>query len=515
MWSLLPLLSLCAYAQEDEEKPEYKETTEIDFSAVGVEGSFAPPSPMKMHRSLAATPGGAQDIKFFRDRVEGGEIPHPSVFTPEGLFSEHDLPLTSERTCERLICTNTKAMAANLLVQDEVRYLAQLGFDSGLTEATFTPPPLNLVAVIDQSGSMSGTPLETVKESLREVAKQLGPSDQLSIILYGSGTFVHMPPTRGGLSSIDTAIDAIQSQGSTNMEAGMKLGFETARTTRRSFDGTTRVMLFTDERPNTGRTDAEGFMSIAEQGSADGIGMTTVGVGVQFGAELATKISSVRGGNLFFFPNVPSMRESFADKFDTMFVELAYDMELEVYPASGLKIAGVYGIPGDMLEWTQDGGIRLEIATLFLSRDAGAIYVSFSNGDSALPSKKFSRGAAVGSVQLSYDPRDGGRVAATQEFGLQSGIVDDGLRRGHLLVDEATALKKATALHHENNDQEGAYQIAHALASQFRDLDDPDMSKEVKLVLGIEKTLAHLSGRQGEDADLQASIDPITGLPRR
>jgi len=508
MWSLLPLLSLCAYAQEDEEDV-------IEFSGVDVEASFAAPRMMKMSRSFSATPGGAQDAKFFRDRVEDGEVPHPNVFTPEGLFSEHDLPLTSTQTCKRLICTNTKAIEASLLVQEDVRYLAQIGFDSGLTDATFTPPPLNLVAVIDQSGSMSGQPLETVKESLREVAKQLGPEDQLSIVLYGSGTYIHLNPTRGDAKGIETSIEQIQSQGSTNMEAGMQLGFDIARETRRSFDGTTRVMLFTDERPNTGRTDAEGFMGIAEQGSKDGIGMTTVGVGVQFGAELATKISSVRGGNLFFFPSVPSMKETFADKFDTMFVELAYDMKLQVQPSNGLKITGVYGIPGDLLEWTKDGAIELEVATLFLSRDAGAIYVSFGGDTDGLPSKKFEKGAAVGVVDLSYDPRDGGRVATTQDFGLQKGEVDDGLRRGHLLVDESTALKKATALHHENNDQEGAYQMVHALASRFRDLQDPDMSKEVKLVLALEKTLAHLSGHKGESPDLQASIDPITGLPRR
>ena len=39
-------------------------------------------------------------------------------------------------------------------------------------------------------------------------------------------------------------------------------------------------------------------MAIAH--SREGVGLTTIGVGVQFGAELATKISSVRGGNLYF-----------------------------------------------------------------------------------------------------------------------------------------------------------------------------------------------------------------------
>ena len=290
MWLLLSVvLSLSADAQETKEETEidFKEETEIDFEGVSVQGQLKVPSPMRIRSKFSATPGGAQDIGYFRDRVRDGEVPHPNVFTPEGLFSEHDLPLRSDGECRRLICTNAQAMEGRLLVQEDVRFLAQLGFDSGLSVEGFQPPPLNLVAVIDQSGSMSGRPLETVKASLLEVAKQLDEDDQLSIVLYGSGAFVHMEPTAGNLARIETAIATIQSQGSTNMEAGLKLGFDLAARTRQRFDGTTRVMLFTDERPNTGRVDPESFMGMAEAASKQGIGMTTVGVGVQFGAELA------------------------------------------------------------------------------------------------------------------------------------------------------------------------------------------------------------------------------------
>ena len=37
-----------------------------------------------------------------------------------------------------------------------------------------------------------------------------------------------------------------------------------------------------------------------------------------------------------------------------MVTELAYDMELTISPNRGFKLAGVYGIPGDMLQWEDD-----------------------------------------------------------------------------------------------------------------------------------------------------------------
>ena len=73
------------------------------------------------------------------------------------------------------------------------------------------------------------------------------------------------------------------------MEAGLKVGYETAFATAPAFRGNTRLMLFTDEQPNVGRTDADSFIGMAEAASRRGIGLTTIGVGVQFDATLATR----------------------------------------------------------------------------------------------------------------------------------------------------------------------------------------------------------------------------------
>ena len=179
----------------------------------------------------------------------------------------------------------------------------------------------------------------------------------------------------GQAKIVKTAVVAgITSAGSTNMEEGLAVGFQLASSHK--FAGTTRVMLFTDERPNVGNTDAKSFMGMARDASRAGVGMTTVGVGVQFGAELATAVSSVRGGNLFFFADVGKMQKKFEDEFDTMVTELAYDLKLEVKPGSGLKIAGVYGIPGKALKWQDGGAIAATLGAR--GRDGGAQHLARS-----------------------------------------------------------------------------------------------------------------------------------------
>ncbi len=477
----------------------------------------AAPIEMAADGDFGATPGGAKDISFFRDRVAAGEIPHPNVFTPEGLFSEHDLPLVAAKPCKQLFCVNGEAMEASLMVQPEVRYLAQLGFSSGLKQGEWKREPLNLIAVIDKSGSMSGQPLDLVKESLIQVISQLEADDQIGIVLYGDRVHGYLEPTKiADKKALTKTIQGIESAGSTNMEAGLLAGFEMARNSKKSFKGMTRVMLFTDERPNTGRTDADSFMGMAEAASKDGIGMTTIGVGVQFGAELASKISSVRGGNLFFFPDVAKMKQVFTDDFDTMMTELAYELELVVTPEKGMKIAGVYGIPGSVLEWTDDGSIKLHVQTIFLSRKKGAIYVAFApDGKDNLPEAKIAIGKWVGAVAVSYLQRgaDKRATASVNLARVDKDKASTGLVRGLMLVEQATVLKAAAAAHHEKNDQERAYQLVHALASTFRQTDDADLAVERTMVADLERTLAKLSGHAGEPDPKSGQPDQVTGLP--
>ncbi|MEM6991844.1 MAG: VWA domain-containing protein [Myxococcota bacterium] len=483
-------------------------TTVYEFADVGVAGEM-----------MSATPGGAQDIAYFRDRVSAGEIPNPEVFTPEGLFSEHDLPLAKRGRCRALLCIEGEATEGRLLAQPDVRFIGQLGFSTNIDAAKFLRAPTNLVAVVDKSGSMTDV-LPLVQESLREVVNQLGPRDQLSIVLYGEIARPVLRPTRAdasGKERMRRVIDQIQSGGSTAMEDGMQTGFRIARRSGRGFAGQSRLMLFTDERPNVGATDRHSFMAMARNASRAGIGMTTVGVGVQFGAELATAVSSVRGGNLFFFPDADEMTRVFEEDFDTMVSELAHDLRLRVTAAPGMKLAGLYGIPGDMLRWTRDGALEVEISTVFLSRRAGAIYVAVApSGNAALPRRRPRRGAAIATVDLSYTPVEERKVRMQAQLTrVPPRRASVGLARGLLLVDQITALKKAVTLHHHENDQEGAYQLVHALAGRFRHDNEPSLGKERKLVLELERTLAKLSGHRGEPVRRRSRFDDVSGLPLR
>ncbi|MDQ8199928.1 VWA domain-containing protein [Pelagicoccus enzymogenes] len=480
-------------SQTEEEEEEIFELSPFEVTGAADVGYRATSvlSGSRINTKLGATVGGAQDIRYMRSLVEDGVIPSSASFTPEGLFSEHDLPIGGLAPEGWLFDIAAQAMPFHSSSQPRVEALAQLGFVSGIDAATFQPAPLNLVAVVDKSGSMNGQPLDLVRKSLKQAVSQMGSDDQISIVLYGSSTEVHLQPTvvtEENRTQIMDSIDRIQSYGSTAMEMGLQLGYETARKSQETFTGRTRLMLFTDERPNVGRTDAHSFMSMAKAASEEGIGLTTIGVSVHFGADLAEKISSVRGGNLFYFEDQESMENTFRKEFDTMVLELAYDMNLRIDPTEGVAITGMYGIPGDAVSWEEDGSLNLEVSTLFASRNKGAIYLGFGRAD---PSEQASLGdGPLATASITYTQADNrkNRHSEVPIVFTPANQRQEGLLKGSYLAEQYASMKLATLLY-ESSQYEQAAKLALEFADKDLPLADKGLEQECKLAKEFAKHL--------------------------
>jgi Ca-activated chloride channel family protein len=455
--------------------------------------------------------GGAQDINFFRGEVAFQRIPHPNDFTAEGLMSEHDIVLPASEKCRQLFCLAGEAAKADLLAVPQARYLAGIGFATNIDEKKWHRDAVNLVAVVDKSGSMNGEPLELVRKSLREVAGQLHDGDQMTIVLYGDRAHVHLDTTqadRDGVVRIMNSIAGIQSNGSTSMEAGLRLGYSIADATAPAFKGRTRLMLFTDERPNVGATDAGSFMGMATTASRAGIGLTTIGVGVQFGAELATRISSVRGGNLYFIRDTADVESLFAKQLDYMVSELAHDLSISITPRAGLKIGGVYGVPGQLLGWQNQTTVRVTVPTVFLDNHGGGIFFTLMPESAAtfLPEKHDN--APLADVSVSYLPLGKEMGNTTPDSHAISIALADpgpspGMQLGHTLIDEFTVLHEATSAHYLRNDQETAYQLVAGLRKRLALTTLDGMDQERKLVDSLHARIAFLSGHGSEVPDAE------------
>ena len=258
---------------------------------------------------FGATPGGVQDINFARDVVAAGQVPPPEAFFVEGMFSEHDLPLKGD-PCETTLCLRGATGVAPDHDGQESGWV-QIGLSSNVNVDNFEHPSQTIVAVVDVSCSMGWsypgtddqeqdlTPAEVTSKLLYEIADRLRPQDNIAIITYGSSVSTELDITGGSdKADIRDAIKALDSGGSTNMEAGMKEAYKLAQAARTNTVNT-RLILFTDVQPKVGATDAGSFRKMVEDGAREDISLTVIGAGIGMGAEIFGAMADLKGGNAF------------------------------------------------------------------------------------------------------------------------------------------------------------------------------------------------------------------------
>ena len=452
--------------------------------------------------SMAVRQGGAQDARHFRSIAADVGMPRPESLTVEGLMGEHDLTLPG-RSCAQLFCLVGEAMPAALPTRPDDRLFVGLGFASNIDAATWRREPLNLVAVVDKSGSMNGQPLDLVRRSLRQIVGQMRDGDQIAIVLYGDEAHLYLTPTpiAGHRGEILRAIDRIESAGSTFMEAGLEVGYATAEATAPAFRGNTRLMLFTDEQPNVGRTDAGSFIVQAEDASRRGIGLTTIGVGVQFDATLATRVSSVHGGNLFFIANEEEVASVFDRQLDTMVSQLAHDVRITMRPRDGYAISGVFGVPDGLMTDAGDGAVTIVVPTAFLSTNGGGIFLSLAKSGARdhLPAATVAPGTPLLEASLTYvGARDGRQGQDALTVLAPTAAPSAPLQTAQLLVDEYFALHGATTAFHQRNDPREAFSLLTGLSDRLEHRPLAGLTGARRLVGDMLQRAAFYSGYSSE-----------------
>lgn len=334
--------------------------------------------------NFGATQGGVQDMTFARSLVKEGKVPPPEAFTVEAMFSEHDLPLAGA-PCTTTLCLRS-AMGVAPDASGASAAWVQIGMSSSIDPATFKRPSLAVVATVDISGSMgwgygagqvSGGSIS--RALLHAVSSELGASDRFALVTYGSSASEPLDWTAGDSPSISSAIDSLQTGGSTNMEAGLTLAFNVAHQAKGSADQV-RVMLFTDMQPNVGATSPTAFEQMAGTAADDGVGLTVFGVGLGLGAQVMKSMSQLRGGNAFSVMAPEAVPAFMQDNWPWLASPIAYNLHVSALPAAPLSLVKSYGFPGDGSDAT------LDVASVFLSKKKGGLLLELSPGDAPLES---------------------------------------------------------------------------------------------------------------------------------
>lgn len=414
--------------------------------------------------SVGLAAGGAKDVATFRRNVREGYLPIPESLPYEGLFYDYTFDVGGDGDCARLFCpTYSPAVSPDPLSGETERYLT-VGLDSGLAQSEFERKRLNLVVVLDVSGSMSAEfdeyyydrfgnerrpdgetdrpKIDVAKDALVALTEQLRPGDRLGVVLFNDSSSVAKPLRAVERTDMDAIRDHVREDlragGGTNVEAGI----DDATGLLREYDDAdpsayeNRTILLTDAQPNLGDTSAGGLRGTLEANADAGLYTTFVGIGLDFNADLVDRISAIEGSNYYSVHSADAFERRLGEEFEYMVTPLVFDLDLQL-EAEGYRIEKVYGSTAA----EEATGRLMHVNTLFPSPREG----DQARGGVVLV--KVERTAGEGALELSasWRTRDGRQQSAAETVQVPDGTgeayANAGVRKAIVLSRYADLLK--------------------------------------------------------------------------
>ncbi len=191
-------------------------------------------------------------------------------------------------------------------------------------------PPLNLVLVIDRSGSMSGPRIEKVREAILAFVEGLRKDDLVTIVGFNEQATVHLKACKKTDSNqIAKAVKSVQATGYTNLHAGLMLGYREAI---KNFDEarSNRVILLSDGISNRGQIDPEIVAEDSRKFNKKGIELSTIGLGSNFNEKLLRELADAGRGQIHFVADENDIKKTFIDELDSLLAPAARKVRLSV-----------------------------------------------------------------------------------------------------------------------------------------------------------------------------------------
>ena len=193
-------------------------------------------------------------------------------------------------------------------------------------------PPLNLVFLVDTSGSMDDPrKLPLLQQALRLVLPQLSDADQVAIVAYAGSAGVVLPPTKATeTATITAALDGLTSGGGTAGEAGLAEAYALAAQMQAKGE-VSRVLLATDGDFNLGLSDPEALKDFIAEKRESGTYLSVLGFG-RGNLDDATMQALAQTGNGMagYIDTLQEARKLLVDQLSGALFPLADDVKVQV-----------------------------------------------------------------------------------------------------------------------------------------------------------------------------------------
>ena len=202
----------------------------------------------------------------------------------------------------------------------------------GTKPAVENRPPLNLVFLIDTSGSMQDpNKLGLLKQSFSLMLSELRPTDEVAIVTYAGSAGIALEPTKAAnTAAILNALDSLNAGGSTAGQAGLHQAYQLAEQMKQDGD-ISRVLLATDGDFNVGINNPEDMKSFIEEKRDSGTYLSVLGFGRgNYRDDMMQTLAQNGNGTAAYIDTLAEAQKTLVDQLSGALFPIANDVKIQV-----------------------------------------------------------------------------------------------------------------------------------------------------------------------------------------
>ncbi len=254
---------------------------------------------------------GDVSFKLAQSALSNGQWPDASSIRIEEFVNAFDYGDPMPGGEEKVACCVEQA-AHPFLQQRNILRVSMRTAAAGRAADT----PLRLTFLLDNSGSMERPDRQqTVRRAFESLAQQLKPTDQVTLNSFASQPRLIADQVNGSAANqLVETISNLPSEGGTNVEAALQLGFEKA-IEQRMLGAQNRVVLLTDGAVNLGNANAESLSKMVSSMRDAGIAFDAAGISADgLNDEVLEALTRKGDGRYYLLDSEESADDGFAQQ---------------------------------------------------------------------------------------------------------------------------------------------------------------------------------------------------------